>query len=457
MSWMTGAGAALALVAGQAAAQSSPDAAACPVKLHRWAEDCRNLASDPQSGLNRLRYIPLSEDGSIWITVGGEFRARIESLDSVDFGVAGAPDYTTIAYRGLAHADIRTTAGPRVFVQVSAAHQDGREPGARSFDESGPDFAQAFVDVPIRLGAGSVSLRVGRQELSLNNRLVALRDGVTLRRAFDGARLDMVAGPLAIAGFYVSPVLNRPGTFDDRDTPGEVFKGITVSSSRVETGQGWSAFAFERSRRVARFASVIGRERRQSYGLRYATESDRSDLEVEVVAQRGRVGELEVGAWGLALDYGWRPAPQSPTRIGVEFSAASGDDNPGDGELNTFDPLYPNLGAFGDAPLYYYANQINAQLNAERRFGAVTLKADATLTGRLDTADAVYVSPGRPLATPSSDNRFSAVVLEASARWSLRPGVDLYASVLRAEALDAIREVGGDDVTFGQVQLTAAF
>ena len=447
----------MALVSGQAAAQSPTDAATCPVQLHRWTEDCRGLADAPKAGLDSLRYVPLAADGSVWLTFGGEFRARFESLDSVDFGVADGPDYSVVAQRGLLHADLRTETGPRFFVQLSAAEQSGREPGARSFDESGPDLAQAFLDLPVRFEGGSLSLRVGRQELNLDNRLVALRDGVTLRRAFDGARLDLAAGGFAMTGFFVRPILNRPGAFDDRTTPGETFGGVSVALPHADGGPIWSIFAFERRRRLARFASAIGEERRQSYGFRYAADEAASDLEVQVVAQRGEVGDQAVAAWGMAVDYGWRPSPRSPTRIGIELSAASGDGDPDDGELNTFDPLYPNLGAFGDAPLYYYANQINAQINAQRRFGAVTLQADVTLTGRYDTADAIYVSPGRPLATPPPDNRFSAVVLEASARWSVRPGVELYAAILRAEALDAIRDVGGDDISFGLVQLSAAF
>lgn len=454
--WM-GAGVVLALASGQATAQSSPDVAACPVELHRWSEDCRDLADDLRAGADRLRYVPLADDGTAWLTFGGEFRTRVEGLDSVDFGVEDGPEYSVVAHRALFHADLRTEAGPRLFVQLSAAEQSGRKPGARSFDESDPDVAQAFVDLPVRFEGGSLSLRIGRQELSLDNRLVALRDGVTLRRAFDGARLDLAAGGFAVTGFFVSPVLNQRGAFDDGNTPGETFGGVSLALPHPDAGRVWSIFAFERRRRLARYASAIGEERRQSYGLRYAAENDRSDLEVQVVAQRGEVDEQAVAAWGMAVDYGWRPSPGSATRLGFEVSAASGDGDPGDGVLNTFDPLYPNLGAFGDAPLYYYANQINAQVNAQRRFGSVTFKADATLTGRYDTADATYVSPGRPLATPPPDNRFSAVVLEASARWSVRPGVELYAAILRAEALDAIRKVGGDEVSFGLVQITAAF
>lgn len=455
--WSSGAGVALALVASQALAQPSPEPETCAVKLNRWTEDCRNLADSPRTGLEALRYVPLAADGAIWLTVGGEFRTRAEGLDSVDFGIGDGPDYGVLAYRSLLHADLRTQAGPRLFVQLSAAGQDGREPGPRAFDESDPDLAQAFVDVPVQFDGGSVSLRLGRQELSLNNRLVALRDGVTLRRAFDGARVDVEAHGWAVTGFYVSPVLNQPDAFDDRTTPGETFGGVSIALPHEQDGPVWSLFAFERSRRLARYASAVGEERRQSYGFRYAADGDRSDLEVQIVAQTGEVGEQGVSAWGMAVDYGWRPSPGSPTRIGAEFSVASGDGDAGDGELNTFDPLYPNLGAFGDAPLYYYANQINAQVNAQRRFGAVTLQADVTLTGRYDTSDAIYTSPGRPLATPPSGDRLSAVLLEASARWSVRPGVELYTSILRAEALDGIRNAGGDDVAFGLVQLTAAF
>lgn len=457
MIWLRGGVAASLLIAGAARAQDLPELPTCPVKLHRWSEDCRKLADAPRAGLDALRYVPLADDYAVWITFGGEYRARTEGLDSVDFGIAGGPDYLVLAHRGLFHADVRTAAGPRLFVQLSAAGQSGRRPSARSFDESEPDIAQAFIDLPLRFDGGSVSVRLGRQELSLDNRLVALRDGVTLRRAFDAARLDLDVTGVVLTAFHAKPVLNRPGAFDDKGTPGETFTGASVALKGGNGASAWSVFAFERRRPVARYASASGPERRQSYGVRYAAESDRSDVEVQAVVQRGRVGVQRVRAWGAAVDYGWRPVPKSPTRLGVEISAASGDERSDDGRLGTFDPLYPNLGAFGDAPLYYYANQINAQVNAEHRIGAVTLRADATLTGRFDTADAIYVSPGRPLATPPAGDRFSAVLLEASARWSIRPGVELYASVLRGEALDAIRAVGGDDVNFGLVQLTAAF
>src|SRR5579883_1446286 len=97
---------------------------ACSVKLFRWAEDCSALRADRDSlrGLERLRYLPLTESGSAWLTLGGEYRVKTEYLDAPDYGLRrGAQAYTALGERFLAHADLRTSLGVRVFAQLSAA------------------------------------------------------------------------------------------------------------------------------------------------------------------------------------------------------------------------------------------------------------------------------------------------------------------------------------------------
>lgn len=55
---------------------------ACAPKLYRWQEDCRGLAErgTPPQGLDSLRYLPLTDTGSAWLTLGGEYRLKVESL-----------------------------------------------------------------------------------------------------------------------------------------------------------------------------------------------------------------------------------------------------------------------------------------------------------------------------------------------------------------------------------------
>jgi hypothetical protein len=383
------------------------------------------------------------------LRLSAELRARVEAIGAQDFGVAGGQEYIASAYRLLVSADARPARGGRLFAQLSTAEQTGREPRPRPFDESAPDIAQLFLEMPVHVGRTSATIRAGRQELALGNRLVALRDGVTLRRAFDGVRADVTMKSITATAFLLSPVQNASNAFDDRRTPGERFRGATVSGG-PKNGR-WTVFALERRRRVARYAVVGGPERRQTWGLAYSTSGARFDLVAQAALQRGRTGDIPVRAWGAVIDGGWQLRPD--LRLGAALGYASGDRRPGTGRLRTFDPLYPNLGSFTDAPLSYYSNQIDAQVSATRETAAFTMRAEATLLARAARQDAIYAAPGRPLAV-SPGSRLSAIAFEGSVRWRPRKGVELMGSMLRAVALDGIKRAGGRDTNFGLIQLT---
>ena len=48
-----------------------------------------------------------------------------------------------------------------------------------------------------------------------------------------------------------------------------------------------------------------------------------------------------------------------PTRIGIQFDVYSGDDDPDDQTLGTFNPLYPRLKYFGESGVYSPFNLID--------------------------------------------------------------------------------------------------
>lgn len=396
-------------------------------------------------------------DNDTWLVIGGEYRVRSELLDRVNFGIAEGPRSESIAHRGLINADLRRSGGVRAFVQLSATGQTGRRPAVRPFDESAPDIAQAFVEIPAEVGGMTLALRVGRQEFGIANRLVALRDGVTLRRAFDGVRLDATIAGHRVTGFYLSPVTNSDGAFDDWQTRGEQFGGINWQFPGTLADGQWTAFAFNRRRSVARFQSATGPEERQTFGIKYQRTAHSFDVTAQGGVQTGRIGTRDILAWGGAVDFGWTLGHRTPLRLGGEIGVASGDDNPGDERLRTFDPLYPNLGAFNDAPLYFYANQINVQANASKVVGPVTFRVDMTLLARASTRDAIYAANGRPLALPAEGGQLSAAELATSARWRVNRHLEFYVSYLHAQALDGVGASGGRNANFALVQMTAGF
>src|SRR2546427_176734 len=178
---------------------------------------------------DRLKFIPLTEDGSVWFTLGGQARERAEYFRQFQFG-ASEPKQSDayLLSRFRLTADLHVTPYFRMFAEGKSAFALDRElQGGRTtafVDEF--DLLNGFADIVIPFGEqASATLRGGRQELiSGSQRLagpaalaqaprasgggdVAVRNGGPGRhRGVDGdrGRRLLPAGPAA-----VTPRLSR--------------------------------------------------------------------------------------------------------------------------------------------------------------------------------------------------------------------------------------------------------
>ena len=405
-------------------------------------------------GLERLRYMPLTRSGSVWLTLGAEYRLKTEYLDAPDFGLGrGAEAYTAVGERFLAHADLRTSAGFRVFAQLADATDSGRKPAERPFDRTRPDIAQAFVDVPLLHAA---VLRIGRQELdSGGNRLISLREAANLRLAFDMAHLATTVAGFDAVAFYGRPVLNRPGSFDDRGNPAEKFLGGWLQR-RLWTNAAaplLNVFFFERDRARAVYEQGVASDDRRTVGMRLSGIDASWDYALQAARQYGTFGAAAIDAFGAAGDIGWHaPWPGRP-RLAASFGYASGDRRPGDRTLGTFDVLYPNLGYFTDAPVYYPGNTADAQPNitvAATR--SVTARAGADVIFRVSKRDAIYGPPGIPvLPGRGTGPSYVTTLAYLRADWAASPHAVISLSYVHGDAGALIRSAGGHPVNYGGI------
>ena len=132
--------------------------------------------------------------------------------------------------------------------------------------------------------------------------------------------------------------------------------------------------------------------------------------------------------------------------------------NANDDKVGGFDPLYPNLGAFTEAPLYSPTNQINAESSLSAKLSsALTLRLKTILPASASTGDASCSASGQALSNPPISDKISAALLEAAARWIITNQVELYGSIVRAEALNVVRAAGGRYTTYCLMKLTTRF
>jgi len=140
---------------------------------------------------DRLKFIPLTEDGSVWFTLGGQARERAEYFRQFQFG-ASEPKQSDayLLSRFRLTADLHVTPYFRMFAEGKSSFALDRElQGGRTtafVDEF--DLLNGFADIVIPFGEqASATLRGGRQELIFGSqRLVGPGDFTQVPRTFDG-------------------------------------------------------------------------------------------------------------------------------------------------------------------------------------------------------------------------------------------------------------------------------
>ena len=446
----------LALLAAAADAAEPP-----PFRPDRTTEDYAFLRDPERRGdwSDRYKFVPLDADGDIFLSFGGEFRERLEVFDSPRFGLGGTASDTYGLQRVLVHADLHIGERVRIVAQLGA-HEAFGKAQLMPPDEDHLDFQQLFAE--LRPAAG-LSARLGRQEMIFNPtaRFVSFRDGTNVRQNFDGGRISWSHGPLRIEGFLTRPVTLERGTFDDSSNRNQMFGGLYASHKLGRDGRmSIDAYWFLLDRDNLAAGPLFGRERRHSFGLRFAGTEGRLDWDAEAVLQAGDSIGRDIGAWAASADlgYGLPAAPLRP-RLGLRFDAGSGDDDPADGRVGGFFPLFPNGPYFNEANLTSWTNLLairpNFRVQPEPR---LTIQAGVQFKWRESEDDAVHVGPSAPLAgTLGNRNREIGQAYTLDAVFQLNRNLALRAYYLHHSAGAAISAAGGRNVDFAMASATLRF
>jgi hypothetical protein len=427
--------------AGPAFGQQSADAPA--IEMLRYEEDWREFCAAARPGSAPFKCLALGDRALL--SFGGELRLRGEVIDNPDLGLGPSTDQALLT-RALLHADLRVGEELRAFVQIGSAFATRRAGGDGPTDEDRLDLMQGFVDLGLPLAAGRATIRAGRQEAALgSSRLVSVRESPNVRRAFDGARASWATEGARLDFMFLQPVALRRGLFDDRTDEGQALWGAYATlplGPRAQAGVDLYYLGYRRS--SAPFASGIGRERRRSLGTRLFGKSEPFDWDVEAVLQFGSFGPGEIDAWTIASDIGWtlKDLPWSP-RLGLKADIASGDADPGDGELGTFNALYPKLPYFTEAGLVAPANimDLHPTVTVAPEEG-VELTAGLNLLWRHRARDAFYAPPLVPVTAFIGPSRFVGAQAELNAAWEARRGLEIKAWYVRFSPSDGLRASG---------------
>lgn len=374
----------------------------------RYDEDWSDYAPDDGgTWLAPLKRIAISE--KVWLSFGGDARLRWEYLNGANFDRANEDGY--LLYRSFQHADLHLGPHWRVFAQGRFSGIGRRDlPGGNreALDYDKGDLWNAFVEAKYPLGGLTGTLRAGRIELQYGKqRLVSPLDWSNNRRIFEGAVLQL-AGP--DAHWELDAFLTRPVVIDgDRFTWNEgdkdrAFAGLYYTRKLGEPGRhAIDAYLFYQQRA----APLVSREDLYTLGARvHGPIAAGLAYDVEAAGQFGRRvvdnrffdDTLDIAAYFVSaeLRYTFADTWGKPyLLLGLDY--ASGDGDPTDRRVETFNQLYP----LGHAYFGYIDTVARQNIQAARLGGGITLvpqkvtaAADFHFFGRAAGADGLYSAGG---------------------------------------------------------------
>jgi hypothetical protein len=416
----------------------------------RWQEDYSYLRDREDLPLPlSLKYLTLPV-GHAFVSIGGEYRVKLESYDAPNFGLTHTPNYAALSNRVLAHADIHTGSLVRVFVQLGYSDETGRKPVERPFDRGGVDLAQGFVDLNLSAAEDPWRLRLGRQEVAIG-RYVTIRDGTAIRRTFDGVRIDGSLGSWTILAVDARATRNRPRAFDDEPDPADS-AALVVATRKIPGTDALriDLLVMQREFQEARYVAGFGHELRDSAGARFYGAAGNWDLDTQVSHQFGRFTlnggpRLTIDSWGAAFEGGYTFHGTFGTpRLAVRIDAAEGNRRSNDHSLETFDLPYPNLSYLTDAAFIAPRNVWDIDpfitvLPAR----AFSVAVGAQFLWRLTSHDAIYSPIGTTIVPPNTAGSFVAAQPYVRASWKPDTFVELQLSATRAEPGTAVISAGG--------------
>ena len=381
-------------------------------------------------------------------------RVRGLYYDPTRFGIGGAEDGYGLL-RALASASYVEDTW-QAKLQLGLHGEDGKAGGPGRTDRSALDVQQVYW----RWQRDSFHLQLGRQEAGYgSSRLLSVRDGPNIRLAFDGARAGWKGRLGTLDLMALRPVENRPGAFDDRGEPGAHLWGAYATTARGRWPGQWDLYLLDYRREGARFAAGAGIERRQTVGARWFGQAGALDWNSELVAQGGELrtttGDLDIRAWTLATDTGWRWSrlPLQP-RLGLKADIASGDGSLRDGRLGTFNALFPKSAYFSEASLLSPANLMDVQPTLSLRLhDTVTTELGVQMAWKHRRADAVYTTPAPLVALPGTAGgaRRIGTQYKSETRWQASEHWQWQLQLAWVDAGPALKQAGGRDTLFASI------
>lgn len=387
---------------GSAGANSVAKASTPGPKYHnlRYKDNYSYLDNSDNRGqdiFDPLKRISLG--GNTELSFGGQYRLRYESDNDRNLGASNPTSQEVYLNRMLLFSDLKVANRFRFFAEFKYAGITNNALPAPNLAHDRPDLENLFVDGwAIHSKSAKLGARFGRQELQFGKqRLISPLDWANTRRTFDGFRIMSSFSGWAIDGFITKPVDVDPKSFNTLDKA-RLFSGIYATKKIQKHLFSGYFLVYTKNAPVPLIAGLSGDYEYLTLGTGYDGKAGTFDWSSEMAFQFGSLGDKSISAYMIALSggYSFKNQPMKP-RVGLTWDIASGDSDPNDNTVNTFNQLFPLGHAFfgwADQVGRRNMNSIGIQLSAKPS-KTVTTKLNWFSFNLMQKEDALYNAGGK--------------------------------------------------------------
>ena len=425
-----------------------------------------------------IKYISWGASGDWYLTLGGEIRQQYQWFINEGWGALpeAIEDHNGHwLQRYMLHANLQLGKHVRLFGQLKNGTIVGRKGGPRpQIDQDELGIHQGFIDLTGTLGPSTLTLRVGRQEFFYGaERMITMREGPNVRLSFDAIKFIAEWPKTKIDALVARPVLINPYVFDDEHAPRETMWAVYSVHYLTATRSNLDLYYIGQERLNAAYNQGVAYELRHTAGARFWEQDGPFKYNIELIGQLGEFGNGDIQAFYVASEIAYVfPGAWKPT-LQLTNNLISGDNDPTDPNLQTFNPMYPRP-FFGLAAPIGPSNLMD--IHPEILFTpaeAMSLSVGADFLWRYSTRDGIYspaVMQSRPQPPPpperasdqivllDSEDRYTGVQFTLSYLYQFTPHWTFMLDGAFFPAGPFIRETGvGNDLFYLAPQLTFKF
>lgn len=362
---------------------------------------------------------------------------------------------------------------PTPWFKLYVQGQDSREIDSDRPNEPGVlgaegddtfDFRQLYIELGDSKG---LSAKLGRQLLSYGDeRLIGPLEWNNFSRSWDAAKLRYESEKWWLDAFAGSLVkiaddqLNRSDLFDNEGLgTNQMLSGLYFSSTALgfQTTDLYALYLHE--------GFETGDSDFFTFGTRWKSTPKAFgpwDYTAELVAQTGDVKGKDLAAFAGHVEGGYTFAGDWKPRVALDYSYGTGDDNAADGEVGTFQNLYPTnhlYYGYMDAFSWQNVHDVNLQFKFAPT-AKTTVRLDYHAFWLANTNDAWYRANGTAKVrdiTPSASG-YAGSEVDLTLTYAPEKWLSFMAGYSHFFAGDYLSDTGASsDADFAYVQMTIKF